>query len=90
MRICITPLTDCFAEMACTLSLCKEFLIEAISQLDELKTSQISLQKQLIKTQEELEKSKTEQLQCVQAAVRDELKDWAEASEELLWGIGNV
>ena len=49
--------------MAGTLSVCKEFLIEAISQHDELKSSQISLQKQLIETQEELVKSKTEQLQ---------------------------
>ena len=43
------PLTDRLAEMAGTLSVCKEFLIETISQLDhELKSSQILLYKQLI------------------------------------------
>ena len=38
------PLTYCLAEMAGTLSVCKEFLIEAISQLDALTSSKISLQ----------------------------------------------
>ena len=91
------PLADCLAETTGTLSVCKEFLIEAISQLDELKSNQILLQKQLIETQQELVKSKTEQLQSFQTAVRDEpkteskpVKSYCEAAEKGVLSRGAV
>ena len=68
------PLADCLSEMTIILAMCREQLIGAISQLDESKSNQISLQKQLIEKQEEVIKCKTEQLNKVQTVVRDELK----------------
>jgi hypothetical protein len=71
-------LAECVESMAAVLAMCRDMMKGALGDLDDLKSQQISLQKQIIDQQSELLKCKDEQLDSVQATVKTEMRSYAD------------
>ena len=73
-----SELAECVESMAAVLAMCRDMMKGALGDLDDLKSQQISLQKQIIDQQSELLKCKDEQLDSVQATVKTEMRSYAD------------